>query len=536
MPTSSITPELLKSLCDPALFPVQTGTVQLIQTHISWLFLTDTHVFKLKKPVNFGFLDFSTLAQRRFYCFEELRLNRRLCPDIYERVIALHETASGASFVSGTAVIDYAVMMKRLPADRMLDRLVESGTVSKNDIEIVAHRIAAFHSGAATSAHISTFGSIEQLTFNWQENFDQTLPFRNTTLPLEVYETIRTYVEAFIDAHGALFVERLAHGFIRECDGDIHLGNICLLDTTAYIFDCIEFNERFRCSDTSADIAFLLMDLDFHRRPDLAEAALSAYITASGDQECVKLIPFYKVYRAFVRGKVESLKLLDSGIGDDEHSVAESRALRYFRLAQGYCLKSRLPLTLFITCGTMGSGKSTLTDQLAFELGLTVFSSDSVRKQMAGLESETSVHVPYGEGIYSQEMNRATYRRLEQLAGNELVSGRSVMIDAGFGSRAERIAFASLAASYQAQFLILFVQCDQDHQKERLRERLLKGASVSDGRVELLDRQKSVFEPPDDSEGVVIPCPTSGTTEHALSGAVQRILPCGTIPPNKKRR
>ena len=520
----TITPALLTSLSNPAVYPVQTRTVQLIQTHVSWIFITDTHVFKLKKPVNFGFLDFSTVAQRRFYCFEELRLNRRLCPDIYERVIALHETASGASFVNGTAVIDYAVMMKRLPAERMLDRLVDSGTVSLDEVRIIANKIAAFHSEAATSAHISAFGSIEQLTYNWQENFAQTLPFRNSTLPQDVYEIIRAYVEAFIDRHGALFGERVAHGFIRECDGDIHLGNICLLNATAYIFDCIEFNERVRCSDTAADIAFLLMDLDYHRRPDLAEAALSSYITASGDQECVKLMPFYQVYRAFVRGKVESLQFLDTGIGDVERAAAANRALRYFRLAQGYCLRSRLPLTLFITCGTMGSGKSTLAEQLAFELGLAVFNSDIVRKQMADLEPETAVHVPYGEGIYSEEMNRTTYRRLGQLAGKELVSGRSVVIDAGCGSRAERIAFARVAASYHAQFFILFVQCDQEQQRERLCERMLRGTSVSDGRVELLDQQISIFEPPDNSEAVVIPCVTGGTTEHSLDFAVQRIL------------
>jgi predicted kinase len=238
----------------------------------------------------------------------------------------------------------------------------------------------------------------------------------------------------------------------------------------------------------------------------------------------VKLIPFYKVYRAFVRGKVESLQLLDTGIGDVERTAAEKRALRYFRLAQGYCLKSRLPLTLFITCGTMGCGKSTLADQLAFELGLAVFNSDIVRKQIAGLESETAVHVSYGAGIYTKEMTCTTYRRLEQLADNELVSGRSVVIDAGFGSRAERIVFARLAASYHAHLLILFVQCHQDEQRKRLHERSLRGTSVSDGRIELLDQQTSSFEPPDNSEGIVIPCATSGTTEHSLDLVVQSIL------------
>ena len=349
-----------------------------------------------------------------FYCHEELRLNRRLCPDIYEQVIALRETESGATFAGDGKVIDYAVMMKRLPADRMLDRLVDSGAVSVEEIRIVALEISKFHANAPTSAHISEFGSLKQIQCNWQENFEQTLQFHDSTLPPAMMETIRSYVDSFTDSHRTLFTERIESGFIRECDGDIHLGNICLLNNSAYIFDCIEFNERFRFSDTAADIAFLLMDLDFHHRPDLADAALSTYITASGDVTIAKLIPFYKVYRAFVRGKVESMQLLDAGIAPEERTAAEKRAIRYFRLAQGYCMRSLLPPTLFITCGTMGCGKSTLADQLAFELGLKLFNSDTVRKQLAGLPPESPVQVPFGEGLYAQEKNHATYRQLER--------------------------------------------------------------------------------------------------------------------------
>ncbi len=438
MPASAITPHILESLQHPSAYPVQTRSVELIQTHISWLFLTDTHVFKLKKPVNFGFLDFSTLDLRRFYCYEELRLNRRLCPDIYEQVIELRETDTGAAFVGDGNVIEYAVMMKRLPADRMLDRLVDSGNISLEEIRIIARKISTFHSNALTSPHISEFGSLEQIRSNWRENFEQSDQFRTSTLPVEIFETICSYVDAFTDSQRALFTERIENGYIRECDGDIHLGNICLLNSTAYIFDCIEFNERFRFSDTAADIAFLLMDLDFHGRPDLADAALSTYITASGDTDLAKLITFYKVYRAFIRGKVESLQLLDTGIGLEARAAAEKRAIRYFRLAQGYCMRSRLPPTLFITCGTMGCGKSTLVTQLAFELGLASFNSDIERKQLAGLPPETAVPDLFRAGLYSKEMTQNTYRRLELLAGNELASGHSVVIDAGFGNREER--------------------------------------------------------------------------------------------------
>lgn len=524
MPASAITPYILESLQNPTAYPVQTRTVEMIQTHVSWLFLTDTHVFKLKKPVNFGFLDFSTLDLRRFYCYEELRLNRRLCPDIYEQVIELRETDTGAAFTGDGKVIEYAVMMKRLPADRMLDRLVDSGRISVEEMQIIALEICKFHSNAHTSPHISKFGSLEQIQFNWRENFEQAQPFRTSTLPAAVSKTIRTYVETFTDSHRTLFTERVENGYIRECDGDIHLGNICLLNSTAYIFDCIEFNERFRFCDTAADIAFLLMDLDFHRRPDLADAALSTYITASGDSNLAKLITFYKVYCAFVRGKVESLQLLDTGIAQEKRTAAEKRAIRYFRLAQGYCLRSRLPPTLLITCGTMGCGKSTLVDQLAFEFGLATFNSDAVRKQLAGLLPGTAVQVLFEDGLYSSKMSQSTYRQLERLADTELASGHSVVIDAGFGNAAERAHFARLAASHQAEFVILLVQCDPDEQRRRLRERSSRGGSVSDGRVELLDQQRGVFEPPDDSEGTIISYSTSGTSEHDLNSFYERLF------------
>lgn len=524
MPPSAITPYILESLRNPSSYPVSTQTVALIQTHISWLFLTDTHVFKIKKPVNFGFLDFSTLEQRHFYCNEELRLNRRLCPDIYEQVIELREKDTGASFVGDGKIIEYAVMMKRLPADRMLERLVDDNLVSAKEMQIIANVISKFHSDAETSPHISQFGSLSVIQTNWQENFEQTLQFRDSTLPESTCETIRTYIDTFISSQHDLFTDRIDNGYIRECNGDIHLGNICLSNNTAYIFDCIEFNERFRYSDTASDVAFLLMDLDYHRRPDLSDAVLSTYIETSGDKGLTKLVTFYKVYRAFVRGKVESLQLLDSGIAQHERDNAEKRAKRYFRLAQGYCINIRLPLTLFITCGTMGCGKSTLAEQLAFELGLAVFNSDTVRKQLAGLPPQKSVKVSYGEGLYSNEMRLATYRQLELLAGNELASGHSVVIDAGFGSAAERSDFARLAACHHAEFIILFVQCDPDEQLRRLHERSTSAVSISDGRAELLNQQKKVFEDPDNSEGKIITVLANGRSEHALDSLYTRVL------------
>jgi aminoglycoside phosphotransferase family enzyme/predicted kinase len=453
-----------------------------------------------------------------------LRLNRRLCPDIYELVIELRETEAGAAFDGNGNIIDYAVMMKRLPMEGMLDRVIDSGNISTGEIRTIARKIAEFHSKAATSAHIAEFGSMEQIKFNWRENFEQTLQFQASTLPLNVRNNIKSFIETFSDSHSVLLKRRIERGFIRECDGDIHLGNICLLNGRAYIFDCIEFNERFRYSDTAADIAFMLMDLDYHGRQDLAEAALAAYIEESGDTDCALLIPFYKVYRAFVRGKVESLELLDTGINEKDRAAAQKRAIRYFRLAQGYCLRSHLPPTLFITCGTMGCGKSTVAGQLAFELGVASYNSDVIRKQLAGIPLKSAVKVSFGEGLYSKEMSMATYRELERLAETELASGKSVVIDAAFGTAQERLEFATLAASHHAGFVILYVHCTPDVQRERLRIRSFLATSISDGRIDLLEQHERFFEAPDKSEGSVMICSSNGSPEQSLNALYERLF------------
>lgn len=521
----NISSHIIESLLNPQVYPVHTGSVNLIQTHISWLFITDTHVFKLKKPVNFGFLNFSTLELRHFFCNEEIRLNRRLCPDIYEQIVELREKDGSASFIGDGKVIDYAVMMERLPAERMLDRLVDNNSISVEEIRAVSQEICRFHSVAPTTPYISEFGSPKHINFNWQENFEQTAQFTTSTLPAEVSDIIRYYVDSFIDSNHEVFNERCRQGYIRECDGDIHLGNICLTKNKVYIFDCIEFNERFRYSDTAADIAFLLMDLDFHSRPDLADAALTEYISISGDTTLTKVIDFYKAYRAFVRGKVASMQLIDSGISKEAQYAAEICATRYFRLAQGYCLRSYLPPTLIITCGTMGCGKSTLVEQLAFELNLKSFNSDIMRKNLAGLSAETEVRTGFEEGLYSKEMSLKTYLALKQKAGNELASGRSVIIDAGFATTAERAEFSILAEYHHSCFVIIFVQCDPDEQRSRLVGRALHGGSVSDGRAELLEKQNSIFEPPCSSEGRVINWQSKNNASwHSLNSLYKRLL------------
>lgn len=518
-----MTRNILKSLLKPDAYPEPTHSVELLQTHVSWIFLTDKHAYKVKKPVNFGFLNFSTIDRRRFYCNEEVRLNRRLCPDVYEGVVEMREVAGGAAFHGNGPVIDYAVKMKRLPAEQMLDNLVNNNQISKSEIQKVARVIADFHRHAPTSPAIAGFGQPDRIMFNWLENFEQMIPFEDTTLSVPEREHIKTWVSSFVAENTDLFRRRVDDGFIRECDGDIHLENICMTDDKVCIFDCIEFNERFRYCDTAADVAFLLMDLDFHGRHDLADAAVTTYLETSGDTSMMALIDFYKLYRAFIRGKVESLHFIDSGIDPREQERARKKAIRYFRLARGYIERRRLKPTLFITCGLMGSGKSTLTAQLSFELGIASFNSDTVRKQMAGIPTDTPVSGAYGEGLYSSRTNTATYAELLRLAEAELEAGHSVIIDASFKRKDERCRFAALATRYAASFTILHVTCSELESRRRLAERAASGRSVSDGRVELLEKQHQEFEAPTMEEGQLISLAGAGSPETLTSTIYGRL-------------
>jgi len=494
----------LKSLLKPDAYPEAVTGVELVQTHVSYIFLTDRHAYKIKKPVDFGFLNFSTIDRRRFYCNEEVRLNRRLSPDIYEGVVELRETPAGAAFYGNGAIIDYAVKMKRLPADRMLDKLVDSGTVSSDTMRKISSVIAEFHRTATTSPAIAEYGRLERIMFNWQENFEQMLPFENLRLPAHQRELIRSWVATFAAEHENDFQQRVDNGFIRECDGDIHLENICLDDDAVHIFDCIEFNERFRCCDTAADIAFLLMDLDYHGRHDLADDAVVEYVSRTGDQGLLALVDFYKIYRAFVRGKVESFRLNDGGINPDDQALAGKRAARYFRLIRGYIERRRFKPALFITCGLMGSGKSTLSAQLAFELGVSSFNSDATRKQIMGVPPGTPARNAFGEGIYDRQASDATYAELLRRAEIQLQKGFSVVVDASFMHKTRRTSFAMLAKRLAFPFIILHVVCSEPEIKRRLQERESAGKSVSDGRLELMPIQTAGFEPPDETEGMLI--------------------------------
>jgi len=330
----SVQKQVVEALMKPEAYDEEPGQIELIQTHISFVFLTRDLVYKVKKAVDLGFLDFTTLEKRRFFCEKELELNRRLCKDMYLEVVPINR--SNIIKIKGEGeTVEYAVKMKRMPQEKMMNRLLEEGKVDRPLIDRIAKIIAEFHSKAETSKSISELGSLATIEINWKENFDQTQEFVDKTISVKNFKLILERIDDFMKNNVSFFEKRMADGRVRDCHGDIHSGNIFVTDGI-YIFDAIEFNERFRYSDVAADVAFLAMDLDFKERTDLSNFFVERYVKYSGDQELMKLLPFYKCYRAYVRGKVTSFKLKDPNVGSEEKRAATKEAKAYFKLANTY--------------------------------------------------------------------------------------------------------------------------------------------------------------------------------------------------------
>lgn len=326
--------KVVAALLKPEAYNEEPGSIELLQTHISFVFLTNSFVYKVKKAVNFGFLDFTTLEKRRLFCEKELELNKRLCRDMYLEVVPINR-ANSVKIKGAGETVEYAVKMKRMPQETMMSRLIEENKVGTALVDRIAKIIARFHAKAETNSQISTFGSLAIVGGNWQENFVQTEEYINKTISASEFKLIRESVEAFMKNNAQLFKKRIIESRIRDCHGDIHSGNIFVADHI-YIFDAIEFNERFRYCDIAADIAFLAMDLEFKERPALSAFFVEKYVAYSGDRELLHFLPFYKCYRAYVRGKVVSFKLKDPNVRSREKYAAKKEAKAYFKLAATY--------------------------------------------------------------------------------------------------------------------------------------------------------------------------------------------------------
>jgi aminoglycoside phosphotransferase family enzyme len=330
-----MTKSIANDLKNPKAYPESTTQVEMLQTHISYIFITDDYVYKVKKPVNFGFLDFSTLDKRLYYCQKEVELNKRLSPDVYLDVVPITDEGESLAVKGEGDIIDHAVKMRKIPMDRLMEKLLEEGKLTSKMIESVAKKISEFHDEAATSPEIEKFGSITVIKTNTDENFQQTKDFVGKSITKTQYEAIKKYTSEFFRTKKQMINNRITRHKIKDCHGDLHMQHVCLTDPII-IFDCIEFNDRFRYSDTAADIAFLAMDLDYHGRTDFSKALIDSYVKHSKDEGIHDLLNFYKIYRAYVRGKVIGFQLEDPSIPPDGKKKALDTAKKYFALAYGY--------------------------------------------------------------------------------------------------------------------------------------------------------------------------------------------------------
>ena len=327
--------DIVAALMEPGAYPQPTSRVELVQTHISWVFLTDGFAYKVKKPVDLGFLNFTTLRRRHFYLHQELLLNRRLCPEIYLEVLAIVEHPGRLQVGGQGHPVEYALKMVRMPQGRMMDEVADRGELKREHLEWIIERLVPFYEAAATGPRINKYGEPAIIAFNHQENFSRTAALVGEMLPAELFARIQAYSLAFLKRNRQLFLRRIREGRIRDCHGDLHMKNICLADGV-YIYDCIEFNPRFRYGDVAADIDFLAMDLDFHGLRELSRFFVDRFAQASGDRELLEILDFYKCYRAYVRGKINAFVAQDQAQSLEARDQAGAAARAYFALAGEY--------------------------------------------------------------------------------------------------------------------------------------------------------------------------------------------------------
>jgi hypothetical protein len=485
-------PKLVEAMSRPDYYPHRPQKVELVQTHISFVFIAGDLVYKVKTAGDFGLLHFTTLAKIKFFCEEELRLNRRLAPETYLEVAAIGEDAGSALRLGGGRPVEYAVVMKKLPLDRMLKKLLAEGKAGVDAMDAIARKVADFHRKAETGGEIDAIGGIDTIRRNHDENFEQTAKYIGLTIPRARYDFLREYVNRFLERERPLLEKRVRDHRIRDCHGDLHAEHICLADGII-IFDCIEFNKRFRYGDVAAEAAFLAMDLDYNGYPEHARAFVEAYVRHSGDEEVLRLTEFYRCYYATVRGKVISFRVDDPHIGGADRDDAARMAARYFDLALSYAARPANK-TLILVAGLMGTGKSVMARALAPLIGAEIVQTDAVRKEMLRIPASEHRYEGFGQGIYSADISRKTYAKALETALGKLTTAGAVIIDASYKDREERSRAFDAGRRAGADVFVLECTCPEDIIEKRLQSRQSGGGDVSDGRWEIFQAQKGDFE------------------------------------------
>ena len=480
-PAGECQDSLVAAMMEPSFYPKPPNEVTHKETHISHLFFAGDLVYKIKKPVRFSFLDYSTLAKRRHFLNQELQLNRRLAPSVYLAVMPIGRDGASWRLGGWSPAREYTLIMRRLPERRMLPFLIASGQVTDEMMRALAEILAPFHA-RAERVHKTAALYPSTVKKEWQENLADLQPFFGTLIQEDSFATVKKFGAEFIDTHHDLFARRMEEGWIRDVHGDLHCEHVCFAPEGIQIFDCIEFSPQLRHCDLASEIGFFLMDLKARGAGALGEPFLTRYLELLDDPDLRTLLPFYECYRALVRGKVEALR----------STGPESRAPRYFSHALRLTWAPLQPF-LVIVCGLTGSGKSTLARELGDRLGIAVINSDAIRKAIARKSSRQAV--PLNQGIYSATMTEKTYTKLAREAENQILSGTGAILDATFGQKSHREKIIRVANKHQVPLLLIHCTAADELTKRRLDQRALEGKDLSDGRWEIFLAQRAAVEP-----------------------------------------
>ncbi len=483
---------LIASLRVPAVFGPECVRVTILETHISYVLLTGKHAYKIKKNVNLGFLDFTTLAARRFYCEQELKLNRRLAPALYLNVVAITGTMDAPVVGSDGPTLEYAVKMREFCQEALASQMLLRNELDATDIDVLAAKVAAFHAMVEVSGPDGAFGRPHDILRTALQNVSQIRPLLPASIDRSELDALALWTEREHDARQAAFRERQQGGFIRECHGDLHLGNIARIEGEITIFDCIEFNEAMRWIDVMSEVAFTMMDLQDRGRADLGQRFLNAYLEITGDYSGLSVLRFYLAYRAIVRAMVARLRAVQLASGDLRRTVlAEYQG--YVGLARSYAQPPRPAIIL--THGLAGSGKTTLSQTLLEVLGAVRVRTDVERKRLHGQSPRERHQAGVESGLYASDATEATYRHVCTIADGVVAAGHVAIVDAAFLKRWQRDLFRELACRLQVPFVIVTFTAREATLRDRIRRRVAEGRDASDADLAVLDHQFQVQEP-----------------------------------------
>ena len=484
---------LINALLDPACYPHAVDRIALIETHISFVLLTGPYAYKIKKAVNLGFLDFTTAELRHFFCEEELRLNRRLAPRLYLDVIPIGGMPQKPKLGAESDVFEFAVKMRQFAQEGLLDRVLSRGGLTAEHVDAIATTVTAFHQRIECARPDQDYGSASSIESAMRQNFVQIRPLLDTPAEGDSLALIEAWSLAQHKALLPVFAQRHEQRFIRECHGDLHLGNIALVDGEIQVFDCIEFNPDLRWIDVINEVAFLVMDLAEHGRSDFAWRFLNAYLQETGDYAGLRLLSYYQVYRAMVRAKVARIRASQSHLNAQDRKLALDAYAAY----AGYASRVTAPTTpgLIITQGLSGSGKTTVTQLLLQKLGAVRVRSDIERKRLQHVAPQSKSGSGVDTGIYVESATQATYEELRRLAGLILDAGCVAIVDATFLRHWQRDSLHRLAQQRNVPFVIVSCLAEDAELRRRLLQRERASRDASEATLEVLAHQLETQEP-----------------------------------------